>query len=340
MPGRFAAPLTTRVFRDTTAVICRVAVPQLPVAVTITMPLVSTNFPPASMATPVRTLAPAYPPVAPIESFRMVTEKVPVAVVSPGKAPGAGEFGQNVLSICAAMFWPATEVASWSSALSCTLSGPARNWLRSWSAMQSKAHSMPASARCLARAVSERLRDIVGSTAPRFSTVSTSMVKMSSEINASGKATPRWSRIRARREMIIESSRSRSVAQAHAVDHGHLRLAGALLGRDGDRHRADIRRGDGHVIVLIEIGESQIDNARRDDHRGSVYADLLAGEHPRPRGIRVDDLLAAKGTGDGICHRDRGDGGAPIPVVLGGQRSRRLRRDGVEDIVERRAGDR
>ena len=59
IPGKLAAPLITSVFRDTTAVICRVAVPKVPVAVTMTMPLVSTNFPPPSTARPVRTWSPA-----------------------------------------------------------------------------------------------------------------------------------------------------------------------------------------------------------------------------------------------------------------------------------------
>src|SRR6267378_6015221 len=267
----------------------------------------------------------------------MVTEKVPVATVSPGRAPGAGEFGQKVLSIRAAMFWPATEVASWSSALFCTPSGPARNWLRSWSAMQSKAHSMPASARCLARAVSERLREMVGSTAPRLSTVRTSMVKMRSAISARGRATPRWSRMRARRAMIMGTSRSRSVTQAHAVDHGHRRLACALLCRYGDGHRADIRRGGRHVVVLIEIGEGEIGDAGRDDHRGSVHADFLARELARGQGERVHDLLTAIDARDRICHRRRRDRGASVPVVLDGQRGRGLCADGIEDVVEGRA---
>src|SRR3989442_5032795 len=267
----------------------------------------------------------------------MVTEKVPVATVRPGRAPGAGEFTQNVLSIRAAMFWPATEVASWSSALFCTLSGPARNVLISWSAMQSKAHSIPASARCRARAVSERLREMVGSTAPRLSTVRTSMVKMRSAISARGRATPRWSRMRARRAMIMGTSRSRSVSQAHAVDHGHRRLACALLCRYGDGHRADIGRGGRHVVVLVEIGEGEIGDAGRDDHRGSVYADFLARELTRSQGERVDDLLTTIDARDRIGHGCRSDRRAPVPGVLDCQGGRGPRADGIEDIVEGRA---
>src|SRR5438552_1969053 len=136
---------------------------------------------------------------------------------------------------------------------------------------------MPASAMCRARAVSERFLEICGSTAPRLSTVSTSMVRMSSEIKASGRATPRWSRIRALGWiMVAVSSRGRAVAQAHAVHHGHLRLARALLGRQSDRHGPDVGGSGGNRVVLVEVRIDQADDAGRHHHGRAVDPHLLA----------------------------------------------------------------
>ena len=58
-PGSVAAALTVRVFRLITAVIWRVAVPNVPVDVIMTMPLVSVYLPPASTAWPVSIPSPA-----------------------------------------------------------------------------------------------------------------------------------------------------------------------------------------------------------------------------------------------------------------------------------------
>ena len=58
-PGSDAAALGDRVFRLTTAVIWRVAVPKVPVAVRMTMPLVSLYLPPPSTTAPVRIWSPA-----------------------------------------------------------------------------------------------------------------------------------------------------------------------------------------------------------------------------------------------------------------------------------------
>jgi hypothetical protein len=44
--------------------------------------------------------------------LRIVTANVPMALVRPGSAPGAGELTQTLLPIWAPMFWPATLVAS------------------------------------------------------------------------------------------------------------------------------------------------------------------------------------------------------------------------------------
>jgi hypothetical protein len=42
----------------------------------------------------------------------MVTANVPMALLRPGRRPGAGELTQTLLLIWAPMFWPATLVAS------------------------------------------------------------------------------------------------------------------------------------------------------------------------------------------------------------------------------------